>query len=162
MAPELPTPNGKPPKANAKKAAVDPNVLEVVFGNLVIRPWYPSFYPEQLVGRTVERLYVCQWCFKYSKVLMSFLGHLKCCDLRPGGGEKGEGCGVPGEEVYRKDGFSLYEIDGEEYKVCTYQSTMVPTILWLDFAADGPSSYTPKTSPSSQSSFSILNPFSTT
>jgi histone acetyltransferase HTATIP len=59
-----------------QKASVTPNVLEVVFGSLLIKPWYPSFYPEQVVGRKVERLYVCQWCFKYSKELMGFLGHL--------------------------------------------------------------------------------------
>lgn len=58
------------------KPSVTPNVLEVVFGSLLIKPWYPSFYPEELVGRRVERLYVCQWCFKYSKELMAFLGHL--------------------------------------------------------------------------------------
>lgn len=52
------------------------NVLEVVFGSLLIKPWYPSFYPEELVGRKVDRLYVCQWCFKYSKELTGFLKHL--------------------------------------------------------------------------------------
>jgi hypothetical protein len=58
------------------KPPVTPNVLEVVFGSLLIKPWYPSFYPEELVGRQVERLYVCQWCFKYSKELLAFLGHV--------------------------------------------------------------------------------------
>jgi len=61
-------PSQKPPSG--------PNVLEVVFGSLLIQPWYPSFYPEELVGRRVERLYVCQWCFKYSKELAGFIGHL--------------------------------------------------------------------------------------
>jgi histone acetyltransferase HTATIP len=71
--------NGTSTAATGKttqKASVTPNVLEVVFGSLLIKPWYPSFYPEQIVGRKVERLYVCQWCFKYSKELMGFLGHL--------------------------------------------------------------------------------------
>jgi histone acetyltransferase HTATIP len=73
--------NGTSTAATSKttqKASVTPNVLEVVFGSLLIKPWYPSFYPEQIVGRKVERLYVCQWCFKYSKELISFLGHLVC------------------------------------------------------------------------------------
>lgn len=66
---------------SAASSAVDkptapPNVLEVVFGSLLIKPWYPSFYPEELVGRKVERLYVCQWCFKYTKELTGFLKHL--------------------------------------------------------------------------------------
>jgi histone acetyltransferase HTATIP len=69
------TTTGSAPKT-PQKPSVTPNVLEVVFGSLLIKPWYPSFYPEQTVGRKVERLYVCQWCFKYSKELMGFLGHL--------------------------------------------------------------------------------------
>lgn len=114
MAPEIPAPTVSAPKPKGppqKKTSVDPNVLEVVLGNLLIKPWYPSFYPEELVGRTVERLYVCQWCFKYSKELMGFLGHLKVCEKRVEG--------PPGQEVYRDEaaGFSLYEIDGEELKV---------------------------------------------
>lgn len=79
MALDAGLPNGTPILSTLKtpqKPSVTPNVLEVVFGSLLIKPWYPSFYPEELVGRKVERLYVCQWCFKYSKELMGFLGHL--------------------------------------------------------------------------------------
>jgi hypothetical protein len=54
---------------------MEPNVKEVVLGNLWIKPWYPSFYPEELVGRHLDRLYVCQWCFKYTKELAPYLGH---------------------------------------------------------------------------------------
>jgi hypothetical protein len=81
MAPDAGSLNGatvSPALKTLQKPSVTPNVLEVVFGSLLIKPWYPSFYPEQIVGRKVERLYVCQWCFKYSKELMAFLGHLVC------------------------------------------------------------------------------------
>lgn len=72
-----------PALKNSQKPPTGPNVLEVVLGSLLIKPWYPSFYPEELVGRRVERLYVCQWCFKYSKELVGFLGHLvRLKDLR--------------------------------------------------------------------------------
>lgn len=53
----------------------EPNVKEVVLGDGWIKPWYPSFYPEELVGRTLDRLYVCQWCFKYTKELVPYVGH---------------------------------------------------------------------------------------
>lgn len=79
MALDAGTVNGTPVASvprTPQKPSVAPNVLEVVFGSLLIKPWYPSFYPEQIVGRKVERLYVCQWCFKYSKELAPFLGHL--------------------------------------------------------------------------------------
>lgn len=57
------------------KAIADRNVHHVVLGDILFKTWYPSFYPEELVGRDLERLYVCQWCFKYSKELMPFLAH---------------------------------------------------------------------------------------
>ena len=79
MAPDVASTNGTPITSaisSPSKPSVVPNVLEVVLGSLLIKPWYPSFYPEELVGRRVERLYVCHWCFKYSKELVGFLGHL--------------------------------------------------------------------------------------
>jgi hypothetical protein len=79
MAADVSMENGisvSPAPAITDKPAAPPNVLEVVFGSLLIKPWYPSFYPEELVGRKVERLYVCQWCFKYTKELTGFIKHL--------------------------------------------------------------------------------------
>lgn len=78
MAPDVAPMTSTPTPAlkNSQKPPSGSNILEVVLGSLLIKPWYPSFYPEELVGRRVERLYVCQWCFKYSKELVGFLGHL--------------------------------------------------------------------------------------
>ena len=55
---------------------IDLNIRKVVLGDILFDPWYPSFYPEELVGREVERLNVCQWCFKYSKDLIPYLAHI--------------------------------------------------------------------------------------
>ena len=55
---------------------IDLNIRKVVLGDILFDPWYPSFYPEELVGREVERLNVCQWCFKYSKDLVPYLAHI--------------------------------------------------------------------------------------
>ncbi|KAF1939606.1 histone acetyltransferase MYST2 [Clathrospora elynae] len=126
MAPDVASMNSAPTtpalKASQKPPA-GPNVLEVVFGSLLIKPWYPSFYPEELVGRRVERLYVCQWCFKYSKELVGFLGHLKACPLR--------NTPPPGVNVYKKDDYSLYEIDGEKNKMYA-QNLCLFAKLFLD------------------------------
>ncbi|KAF1835032.1 hypothetical protein BDW02DRAFT_568451 [Decorospora gaudefroyi] len=142
------TPTTCTPKSSQKPPA-GPNVLEVVFGSLLIKPWYPSFYPEELVGRRVERLYVCQWCFKYSKELVGFLGHLvrqsrdkpwrryrmqerwanmcfsrqKACPLRT--------TPPPGVCVYTKNRYSLYEIDGEKHKLYA-QNLCLFAKLFLD------------------------------
>jgi hypothetical protein len=43
---------------------------------------------------------------------MGCLGHLRVCGLRVSG--------PPGEEIYRKGGYSLYEVDGEEHKVGSF------------------------------------------
>lgn len=76
MALDVATTNGASTPRPSQKLPTGPNVLEVVLGSLLIKPWYPSFYPEELIGRCVGRLYVCQWCFRYSKELAGFLGHL--------------------------------------------------------------------------------------
>ena len=60
------------------KVIADRNVQNVVLGDVLFKTWYPSFYPEELVGKDIERLYICQWCFKYSKELMPFLAHAVC------------------------------------------------------------------------------------
>jgi hypothetical protein len=60
---------------STSKPAMEPNVKEVVLGNLWINTWYPSFYSEELVGKVLDRLYVCQWCFKYTKNLVPYIDH---------------------------------------------------------------------------------------
>ncbi|KAL8967639.1 MAG: hypothetical protein Q9183_002822 [Haloplaca sp. 2 TL-2023] len=59
-----------PPAKTAKL-----NVQHVVLGDLLFKTWYPSYYPEDLVGREVDRLHVCRWCFKYCRELAPFLAH---------------------------------------------------------------------------------------
>ena len=63
-----------PSRAAPLKAAR--NVLNVVLGGILFPTWYPSFYPEELVGKDTDRLYVCQWCFKYSKEAVPFHSHM--------------------------------------------------------------------------------------
>lgn len=63
------------PKGNGRDPP-DLNVRSVVLGDILFETWYPSFYPEELVGRELDRLNVCPWCFKYSKELMFYLAHL--------------------------------------------------------------------------------------
>lgn len=52
-----------------------PIVQQVVLGDIVFRTWYPSFYPEEIVRHNIDRLYVCQWCFKYCPEVVPFLAH---------------------------------------------------------------------------------------
>lgn len=81
---ENPTTNGITHLAKReKKESQEPTVKEVVLGNLWVKPWYKSFYAEEIVGRgSLERLYVCQWCFKYTVDLAGYLGHTVCSMAR--------------------------------------------------------------------------------
>lgn len=79
MAPASPlqqnkTPNGITRNSSAKKPP-QLNVVDVILGEIWMKPWYPSFYPEELVGKKTEKLFVCQWCFKYTKELLPYIGH---------------------------------------------------------------------------------------
>lgn len=69
-------PHLSPSKPPPLKAPANLNVDHVVLGDLLFRTWYPSYYPEELVGKGVDKLYVCQRCFKYSRDVVPFLGHL--------------------------------------------------------------------------------------
>ncbi|KAF2635809.1 hypothetical protein P280DRAFT_410882 [Massarina eburnea CBS 473.64] len=121
MAQNMAIANGKTTAKKSNKPPVDPNVLEVVLGPLLIKPWYPSFYPEELVGRRVERLHVCEWCFKYTKELLPFLGHT--CPLRDQP--------PPGGAVYAQPGLAIYELDGAEHKLYA-QNLSLFAKLFLD------------------------------
>lgn len=93
----------------------------------MFRAWYPSYHVKEIIGKEVvenkremlERLYVCNHCFKYSKELMSFWGHLRSCDRRFGGTQ----AMVPGREIYTHPpgDWSVWEVDGEVDTVsCPY------------------------------------------
>ncbi|KAJ9659000.1 SAS complex subunit [Coniosporium apollinis] len=116
-------PNGCVSSQTTSTPAMENNVRNVVLGDLLIKPWYTSFYPEELVGRQVDRLYVCQWCFKYSRELMPFLGHVKSCSHRD--------TTPPGTLIYAKDDYTIHEVDGEEHKLYS-QNLSLFAKLFLD------------------------------
>ncbi|KAL8940476.1 MAG: hypothetical protein Q9216_002805 [Gyalolechia sp. 2 TL-2023] len=103
--------------------STNPNVQHVVLGDLLFKTWYPSRYPEELIGRDVNRLYVCQWCFKYCQDLVPFLAHRKLCCARieP----------PPGQLIYSKDDYAIYEVDGEEHQLFS-QNLSLFAKLFLD------------------------------
>ncbi|KAF2211252.1 hypothetical protein CERZMDRAFT_43722 [Cercospora zeae-maydis SCOH1-5] len=96
---------------------MEPNVKNIVLGERHIKPEYPSFYPEALVGgKKTEWLYVCQWCFKYTNELLKFSAH---CGQADGGKKVCPMKSEPpnGEVVYANDNYSIYKLDGEQHKL---------------------------------------------
>ncbi len=61
-------------------------------------------------GTTLERLYVCPHCFKYTTELVPYRGHVEMCGYR-------DVTETLGGLVYEKENLSVCEVDGEEYKV---------------------------------------------
>jgi len=87
---------------------VELNVKQVVLGDLSFQTWYQSIYPEDLVSKDNDLLYVCRWCFRYSCDVDAYVKHTRTCEHRA----------TPlGTQVYDHGGYSVWEIDGEEYKL---------------------------------------------
>lgn len=103
-----------------REKALERNIDNVVFGDVMFKSWYPSWYPKEIIGEkalngdgkgiVVQTLYVCKKCFGYSRVVEEWVGHCRICEK-----------GVPGKRVYvhgaEKDvgegSWSVWEVDGE-------------------------------------------------
>jgi hypothetical protein len=83
-------------------------VKNVVLGDLLFTPWYQSIYPEDLVAKDADCLYVCRWCFRYSCETVAFAEHTRACVNR---------ITPPGNKVYEHGGYAVWEVDGEEHKL---------------------------------------------
>jgi hypothetical protein len=114
--------DGKKEKEKAEREKdLERNIDNVIFGDATFKAWYPSWYPKEIIGEkalsctvegkgpgiTVKDLYVCRKCFGYSKVLVDWVRHCRCCERE-----------VPGQKVYSHGsegeggGWSIWEVDG--------------------------------------------------
>ncbi|GLH12369.1 Histone acetyltransferase Tip60, partial [Gryllus bimaculatus] len=76
----------------------------VEMGKFEMEVWYQSPYPEEYAR--VPKLWICEFCLRYMKSRTILKRHMvKCVWRHP-----------PGEEVYRKDKISVWEVDGKRYK----------------------------------------------
>ena len=81
------------------------NVEIIEFGKYEIDAWYFSPYPDDYAKS--KKLYVCEFCLKYMKSPMTYGRHKeKCAHRHP-----------QGDEIYRKNGLSVFEVDGKKSKV---------------------------------------------
>ena len=80
------------------------NISKVQFGKYDLYPWYFSPYPE--VFTQEDLMYICEFCLCYYGDFKSFTRHRqKCTLLHP-----------PGNEIYRDDYVSFFEIDGRRQR----------------------------------------------
>ncbi|GMS95885.1 hypothetical protein PENTCL1PPCAC_18060, partial [Pristionchus entomophagus] len=80
------------------------NIELIELGRHRIQPWYFSPYPQQLTKLPV--IYICEFCLKYLKSPTCLKRHMTKCHLKH----------PPGNEIYRNDNISFFEIDGRKNK----------------------------------------------
>ena len=95
------------------------NIQLIELGKHRIKPWYFSPYPQELC--TLECIYICEFCLKYRKSRKCLERHIAKCNLR----------NPPGNEIYRKQTISFFEIDGRKNK-CYAQNLCLLAKLFLD------------------------------
>jgi histone acetyltransferase HTATIP len=80
------------------------NISKVQFGKWDLYPWYFSPYPEAFSQEDV--IYICEFCLGYYGDIKSFTRHRQKCTLQH----------PPGNELYRDENVSFFEIDGKRQR----------------------------------------------
>ncbi|PVU94811.1 hypothetical protein BB559_002927 [Furculomyces boomerangus] len=80
------------------------NLEMIQMGEHMIEPWYFSPYPERVTKNPI--LYVCEFCLSYYGQDKQMDRHRSKCGLTH----------PPGNEIYRGDDISFFEIDGRKQK----------------------------------------------
>ncbi|XP_068734127.1 histone acetyltransferase KAT7-like [Montipora capricornis] len=91
----------------------------IEFGSYEIDTWYSSPYPEEF--QRLRKIYICEFCLKYMKSQTVLRRHVAKCNNRY----------PPGDEIYRKNGLSIFEVDGKKHKVYC-QNLCLLAKLFLD------------------------------
>lgn len=95
------------------------NINTIEFGRFEIDTWYFSPYPEEFA--ICSKLYICEFCLKYMKKKQTLMRHKLKCELRH----------PPGNEIYRSNNISMFEVDGKKNKIYC-QNLCLLAKLFLD------------------------------
>jgi histone acetyltransferase HTATIP len=80
------------------------NLEKIQMGKHIIEPWYFSPYPQEFSD--VDLVYIDEFCLSYFSSKKSFERHRSKCELRH----------PPGNEIYRDDFISFFEVDGRRQR----------------------------------------------
>lgn len=80
------------------------NFKMIHMGKHEIETWYFSPYPIEYAH--IDILYICEWCLSYFPSPLMLKRHLTKCTLHH----------PPGNEIYRDDNVSFFEIDGRKQR----------------------------------------------
>ncbi|TQV97709.1 protein mst2 [Cordyceps javanica] len=94
------------PVRRHKKNSDHASQIECIeFGGWEIETWYAAPYPAEYSRNRV--LYICEFCLKYmNSDYVAWRHKLKCGTKHP-----------PGDEIYRHDSISVFEVDGRKHPV---------------------------------------------
>ncbi|KAI9029294.1 acyl-CoA N-acyltransferase [Hyaloraphidium curvatum] len=100
-----------PDRKSGRKDDIDygeesmPKISKVQIGDWEIETWYAAPYPEEY--NQVSKLFICEFCLKYMKSAFIMNRHKLHCPLKH----------PPGDEIYRDDNVSVFEVDGRRNKI---------------------------------------------
>ncbi|KAJ2062784.1 Histone acetyltransferase [Coemansia sp. S146] len=94
-----------PSTPSAVAGMVGYQVKKIRFGSYIIDSWYISPFPDEYSRHAL--LYICEYCLKYMKSEYTFKRHCQKCTQRH----------PPGDEIYRDDNVSVFEVDGRKNKI---------------------------------------------
>lgn len=85
--------------------AIAPKIKTIQFGDHQVDTWYAAPYPEEYNQQPI--LYLCEFCLKYLKDEYGLCRHKSKCPMK----------NPPGDEIFRQERISIYEVDGRRSKV---------------------------------------------
>ncbi|XP_070493159.1 histone acetyltransferase KAT6A isoform X2 [Chironomus tepperi] len=91
----------------------------IEFGKYEIETWYSSPFPQEYAR--LPKLFLCEFCLKYTKSKSVLQRHLNKCNWR----------NPPGTEIYRCGDLSVFEVDGNANKIYC-QNLCLLAKLFLD------------------------------
>ncbi|XP_036359306.1 histone acetyltransferase KAT7-like [Octopus sinensis] len=94
-------------------------IKKLEIGRFEMNTWYSSPYPDEYAR--LPKVYLCEFCLKYMKTATILRRHLAKCVWRH----------PPGDEIYRKNNISVFEVDGQKNKVYC-QNLCLLAKLFLD------------------------------
>mmetsp|Transcript_5508 Transcript_5508/g.8471 ORF Transcript_5508/g.8471 Transcript_5508/m.8471 type:complete len:595 (-) Transcript_5508:155-1939(-) len=96
------------------------NISKIIMGRYTVEAWYYSPFPHPY--NQLDSLYICEYCLKYMRKPKYYLKHCS--------GECPHRC-PPGNEIYRENNISVYELDGKDHRVYC-QNLCLLAKLFLD------------------------------
>ncbi|KAI4838314.1 histone acetyltransferase MYST [Plasmodium brasilianum] len=80
-------------------------INQIKFGKYLIDTWYFSPYPKEY--QNIDILHICEFCLSFFKEENELTRHINKCEIRH----------PPGNEIYRNEKISIFEIDGNYFRI---------------------------------------------